>query len=68
MANIIHCNECEATTESISKPSQSQWARKDSYGIFTGVYCDKCYNSSKYTYRKDNYFDTAYAGERLDND
>ena len=42
------------------------WARSDAYGIYTGIYCDDCYNSNKYLYRKDSYHDPAYAGERLD--
>jgi len=44
------------------------WAREDAYGLFTGLYCDECYNSDdsdKYPYRKDEYFDPAYAGERM---
>ena len=45
------------------------WARSDAYGIYTGLYCDKCYKDSNiYTYRKDEYFDPAYAGERMDED
>ena len=44
------------------------WARNDAYGIFTGLYCDKCYNSDKYPYRKDEYYDPAYCGERMDED
>lgn len=40
----------------------------DHYGISTGYWCDSCYNSSKYPYRKDAYFDPSYAGERLDDD
>jgi hypothetical protein len=31
------------------------WRREDAYGIFTGYYCDKCYASSRYPYRKDRY-------------
>jgi len=45
------------------------WARADAYGIYTGLYCDKCYDDpSKYTYRKDEYYDPAYAGERMEPD
>lgn len=45
------------------------YERSDAYGISTGHWCDKCYDDpSKYTYRKDNYFDPAYAGERMDDD
>jgi hypothetical protein len=44
------------------------WARNDAYGLYTGLYCDECYNSDKYPYRKDEYYDPAYAGERMDED
>ena len=45
------------------------WRRQDAYGIYTGLYCGKCYdNPEVYTYRKDEYFDPAYAGERLEGD
>jgi len=40
--------------------------RFDYYGIETGIWCDECYEDpQKYTYRKDDYFDPLYAGERL---
>ena len=46
-----------------------QWARTDIYGIYTGLYCDDCYDDPhKYTYRKDEYYDPAYAGERMEPD
>ena len=48
--------------------SMHRWARRDVYAIFTGLYCDECYNSNKYPYRKDYYHDPAYAGERMDED
>ena len=49
--------------------SEHMWARVDAYGIYTGLYCDKCYDDpQKYTYRKDNYYDPAYAGERMNPD
>ena len=41
------------------------WARQDAYGIYTGLYCDKCFKDN-YPFRKDRYFDPAYAGERLE--
>jgi len=44
------------------------WARNDAYGLYTGLYCDACYTSDKYPYRKDEYFDPAYAGERMEPD
>ena len=43
------------------------WSRSDHYGIFTGHYCDECYENN-YPYRKDNYFDPGYAGEYLEDD
>ena len=43
--------------------------RYDAYGIPTGAWCDACYNDdSIYPYHKDEYFDPAYAGERLEED
>ena len=51
------------------KVSEHMWARADAYGIYTGLYCDKCYDDPhKYTYRKDRYYDPAYAGERMEPD
>lgn len=31
------------------------WKRQDAYGIFTGYYCDECYESDRYPFRKDRY-------------
>ena len=43
------------------------YERTDHYGISTGHWCDKCYDDpSKYTYRKDAYYDPSYAGERME--
>ena len=41
--------------------------RFDAYGIYTGCYCDKCYDSPQYPYRKDRYPTQEYHGygERL---
>tara|TARA_Y100001937_G_scaffold19066_1_gene26343 strand:+ start:2830 stop:3105 length:276 start_codon:yes stop_codon:yes gene_type:complete len=45
------------------------WARQDAYGIYTGLYCTKCYHNPEiYTYHKHEYFDEAYAGERMEED
>ncbi len=44
-----------------------KWARNDAYGIYTGLYCDKCYKSN-YPYEKGRYHDPGYCGESLDND
>ena len=65
------CSGCEATDDYCKPLTDHWWARADSYGIYTGIYCDDCYNSndsSRYPYRKDDYHDPAYAGERLDED
>ena len=49
--------------------AEHMWARTDAYGIYTGLYCDKCYdNPHKYTYRKDRYHDEGYCGERMEPD
>ena len=48
---------------------EHMWARNDAYGIYTGLFCDKCYEDpSKYTYKKYRYHDEGYCGERLEND
>ncbi len=52
----VKCRGCETVHTDM---------KYDSYGIETGNWCDECYNSDKYPYRKDNYFDPAYAGESL---
>jgi hypothetical protein len=43
-----------------------EWARHDAYNIFTGHYCDECYENN-YPYKKDKY-DYEGNGERLDDD
>ena len=49
------------------KVEYHRWSRSDAYGIYTGLYCDDCYDDpDKYTYRKDKYFDPGYAGESLE--
>lgn len=58
--NKPRCRGCD-TKESVE-------SRCDSYGYGTGDWCDVCYNSDKYPYRKDRYFDPSYAGERLEDD
>ena len=53
------------------KVTEHYWARHDAYGIFTGIYCHECYDSgdsSLYPYRKDEYHDPMYAGERLESE
>ena len=41
------------------------WARNDAYGLFTGLFCDSCYKDN-YPFRKDEYHDPMYCGERLE--
>ena len=49
--------------------TEHYWSRSDAYGLYTGLYCDKCYNDpEKYTYRKDRYHDPSYCGERMNPD
>lgn len=64
---------CEGCSKGIEYDGSFQikhheWARKDSYGIFTGIYCDECYDGDEYPYRKDRYYDESYCGERMNND
>lgn len=42
-----------------------RWARNDAYGIYTGLYCDKCYKSN-YPYKRGRYHDPGYCGERME--
>ena len=56
--NKTYCRGCKAEEEMHRPIGQHWWARYDIYGIFTGIYCDECYNSDdadKYPYRKDSY-------------
>lgn len=46
--------------------SEEPEPRYDAYGYSTGDWCDKCYDSSKYPYRKDRYYDYLNAGEYLE--
>lgn len=41
------------------------YRRFDAYRIPTGEWCQECYDSGKYPYRKDAYYDYLNAGERL---
>tara|TARA_R100001082_G_scaffold31512_1_gene16069 strand:- start:271 stop:486 length:216 start_codon:yes stop_codon:yes gene_type:complete len=70
MSDNQRCTGCKEDSGYDIRPiAYHDWARSDIYGIYTGIYCDKCYNDPFiYTYRKDNYHDPAYAGERLDPD
>ena len=61
------CADCEGTgkREYIPKTTHHHWARVDAYGIYTGVYCDKCYKDN-YPYKRGRYHDPAYCGESMD--
>ena len=63
------CFKCEGTGKFRQRipVSYHMWARNDAYGRYTGLYCDKCYKDN-YPYKKDRYFDPAYAGERMEAD
>ena len=64
-----HCRGCDKTSDFVRPITHHWWARNDNYGIYTGTYCNECYNDPNiYTYRKHDYFDEAYAGERLEED
>jgi hypothetical protein len=66
---FTHCRGCNKETDMHRPIDQHYWARRDAYGIFTGIYCDDCFksgDSNKYPYRKDDYHDPMYAGERLE--
>ena len=66
------CGACDgygAYTDRCKPLVYHEWARIDAYGLYTGLYCEKCYdNPEKYTYRKDRYYDEGYAGERMEED
>lgn len=56
----IPCRGCETRDD--------VYQQYDAYGYSTGYWCDACYESDRYPYRKDRYFDASYAGERLEDD
>ena len=68
---FYHCKGCQKpdkeTKRRIPILNNHRWARCDAYGIYTGLYCDECYDNN-YPYRKDDYFDESYCGERLESD
>ena len=83
MEYLYHCKGCQKADEeyplkfddyevdepiyNAPKVEYHMWARNDAYGIYTGLYCDDCYKDN-YPYRKDEYYDPAYAGERMEPD
>lgn len=57
------CKGCgKESTEGLEQHAlrYHKWQRYDHYGILTGKFCDKCYNSNKYPYRKDAYEEEGY--------
>ena len=56
---------CEKSSEGITPLKYHNWARTDHYGMYTGLYCDKCFRDN-YPYHRADYFDPAYAGEKLE--
>ena len=66
------CTMCDGRGEYVlyARPiAHHRWARNDAYGIYTGLYCHKCYeDKEKYTYRKDRYYDESYCGEFMGTD
>ena len=68
MTDKTYCRGCEAEEDMYRPIDQHPWARSDAYGIFTGIYCDECYNSddsSKYPYSKDSYQHLLEHGEHI---
>ena len=69
---LYHCRGCKKPDKDntrVSPITYHMWARADAYGIYTGLYCDKCYSDKeKYSYKKHRYHDEAYCGERLNPD
>jgi len=60
MIRVIQCRECD----------NEGHERQDWYGISTGYWCDECYESNRYPYRKDAYetIERHGRGERLDDE
>ena len=60
---------CEHTGELVvprCRPLEyHKWSRNDAYGIYTGLYCDKCYKHN-YPYKRGRYHDESYCGERIE--
>jgi len=57
-----NCRGCKEETD-----NKYEFERCDAYGIYTGLYCDNCYENN-YPYKKHRYHDEAYCGERLEED
>jgi hypothetical protein len=66
MRKDIPCRGCEQSER--DNEDKCVALRYDFHGIPTGYWCEECYDSDKYPYRKDNYYDYLNAGEYLDDD
>tara|TARA_R100000458_G_C8044788_1_gene94557 strand:+ start:98 stop:367 length:270 start_codon:yes stop_codon:yes gene_type:complete len=66
----LHFSDYEVDEPIYNAPriKDHMWARFDAYGIYTELCCDECYENGNYSYKKNRYFDPAYAGERLEPD
>ena len=62
----IQCRGCNQSHD--ENPNIYAHMRYDAYGIPTGYWCDECYESDKYPYRRDKYYDYLNAGEYMDDD
>jgi hypothetical protein len=62
----IQCRGCYESRE--DNPNKVVEIRYDAYGISTGHWCEECYDSNKYPYRRDKYYDYLNAGEYMDDD
>jgi hypothetical protein len=62
MSQKVHCKGCEKEEDGIRPITHHQWARSDYYGMYTGLYCDVCYDSDNYPYKKDRYPTIEYDG------
>ena len=78
---LFHCAGCEKPDKEypirfqdyeVGEPiyntprvAEHNWARNDAYGIYTGLYCEKCYKHN-YPYKKYRYHDESYCGERIE--
>ena len=61
---VCQGEDCKKESTRIRPINYHEWARVDHYGLYTGIYCDDCYDNN-YPYRKDDYYDPAYAGESM---
>ena len=68
---LYNCRGCQKPDKEnvrVSPITYHMWARADAYGIYTGLYCDTCYNGNNYPYKKARYYDEGYCGESLEAD